>query len=227
MARVKGTINPKTTSLYKGSYCQLLIEMGKEGKSVTQFCSKVDICEETFYAWCNKYPDFMKAKVQQKVHSKAYWQAYGEGYVTTVVEEKGAGIKFDTNLYKFIVSGRFGMGYAKERDPTETEDFSQGTIKERYEKVMKAVAKQHISPEQATSYIDMIKSAIPIDTHDVLLNTIIALDGQVKELKKMKTETKIADEPDFELIDDINSSDELISGVNSSDALISEVEDDC
>lgn len=98
------TINKKTTSAYCADYPKRFIEHSKQGKTTLEFCCEIGVIRETFDNWVEKYPELKEAKILGKQYAEQWWLDVGQRHL--VVEEEGE--KLETNLYKFIVAGRFG-----------------------------------------------------------------------------------------------------------------------
>lgn len=64
-------------SLYRPEYCAKLIDMGKEGRGVSEFCSDVGISRNTFYVWSDAHPEFAEARELHRAHCQAWWEKAG------------------------------------------------------------------------------------------------------------------------------------------------------
>ncbi len=86
---------------FKPEYCSLLIEKMSKGMSVAEFCTEIMCCKPTFYAWCNKYPEFRAAHGMGVTASEAYWLRYGL--------EHGSDPDFNNIYYQVMLGSRFGI----------------------------------------------------------------------------------------------------------------------
>ena len=101
------TINPKTTTKFTKEMPQKFLDLCDEGGSVPEFCRQEKICRATFERWCEIYPTMADARKKGKLIAEGWWIekarehliTYGSKFETTT---------FNTNLYKFIMGGRFG-----------------------------------------------------------------------------------------------------------------------
>ena len=61
-------------SLYKPEYCETVIELGREGKSLVQMASHFDVSRPTISEWAAEHPEFSKALERAKVHAQNWWE---------------------------------------------------------------------------------------------------------------------------------------------------------
>lgn len=54
-------------------HCQLLIDIGRQGKTIHHFCVEADIPTITFYSWRNTKPEFKEAFDRFKSAATVYW----------------------------------------------------------------------------------------------------------------------------------------------------------
>lgn len=189
---------------YKPEYCEKIIEMGKDGKSLAEFCSEVGICEDTSYHWAKRFPRFKEAKALWRTHSKAYWCKFGHDNVLSIcVIDKEDGTltttRMDTNLYKFITGGRFGMSHQPD---IHLPNLTKGALSKRHQVALKALAEGKITPNQAATISTMLKNSIDIETYAELRAEIAKLESKINTLQSTKMVTKVADEPEYEVIND-------------------------
>lgn len=87
------------------------LEHCRLGGSIPEFCLSEDIDRDTFDNWCKRYPHMQAAKIKGKQLAEGYWMKLGRDHIVTETRKVGKATittKFDTNLYKFIMGGRFG-----------------------------------------------------------------------------------------------------------------------
>jgi hypothetical protein len=65
-------------SLYEPEYCQTVLALGAEGKSVTVMAAKIGVCRDTLYAWAETYPEFSDALTRAKTLSQMWWEDTGQ-----------------------------------------------------------------------------------------------------------------------------------------------------
>lgn len=63
---------------YRDEFCDLVVEMGKEGKSFCQMACAMDITEETLYQWKKSKPDFSESLKKARQHAQAWWEDHGQ-----------------------------------------------------------------------------------------------------------------------------------------------------
>jgi len=93
---------------YRPEYCEQVIQMGKEGKSVAQWCSQFEICRFTIDQWCKDYPEFSDAFTRARSEMQAHLERMGY---------EGLGSKdFNANLFKITMQARFREDYTERRE---------------------------------------------------------------------------------------------------------------
>jgi DNA-binding transcriptional regulator YhcF (GntR family) len=109
-------INPKTKTTFGTERIKRFIALCAQGGSIPEYCLQEMISRTTFDTWCNTYPEMMEAKILGKKIAEGWWVEQGRKHLI----EEHHGPKLNTNLYKFIMGGRFG--HTSDRDLTERMD---------------------------------------------------------------------------------------------------------
>lgn len=182
--------------VYEVKYCADLIELGKQGKSVAEFCLLAMITERTFHEWCKKYPEFQEAKFKARAYAEAWWAALAQQNIVTYPESP----KIDTSLFKFITGGRFGMS----GKPKLNLDLAGKSIQEQQNVAIEAMESGEILPEQAADIANVLKASISVEEHEALMSKVEELEKKLAAMTSMKMGNKVADEPEYEVIDDDN-----------------------
>lgn len=65
-------------TLYDESYCDRVIEYGKQGKSLTWIAAELDVHKDTIYEWVKIYPEFSDALTRAKQLSQKWWEDAGQ-----------------------------------------------------------------------------------------------------------------------------------------------------
>jgi len=102
------TVNKRTTTKYTGDMPSKLLAVCAEGGTPIEFCAQERIDKNTLNAWCENYPEMMQARTLGKVLAEAWWLKQAKDYLVTHGSKEFGTTKFDSNLYKFYVGGRFG-----------------------------------------------------------------------------------------------------------------------
>lgn len=85
---------------FKEEYCDLIIKMFEEGKSLAHFCTEVGCHRGTVYNWADRYP---------KTFGEAYKYAREAGFAAHL-DKADTGMffeNFNTELFKYVFSKRF------------------------------------------------------------------------------------------------------------------------
>ena len=113
---------------YKPEFCERVIELGKEGKSITQIACALDVAKSSIYLWEAEYPEFSDALTKARQHSQAWFENVGQNGLFAD--------KFQSSLWAKQVSCRFPDDY-RETTRSELTGKDGGAIKHE----------QTISPE--------------------------------------------------------------------------------
>ena len=62
---------------YKQSFCARVIELGKQGYSITEMACDLDIVKNTLYVWEKIYPEFKDALTRARQESQAWYEVQG------------------------------------------------------------------------------------------------------------------------------------------------------
>jgi hypothetical protein len=89
---------------YRPEFCERVIELGRNGRSVAQMASILDVSKGTLYLWAQVHPEFSDALSLAKTHAQAIWEEKGE----TGLESR----EFNAGLYKVSMSARFPDDYS-------------------------------------------------------------------------------------------------------------------
>jgi transposase-like protein len=61
-------------SKYKEEFCELVVELGKEGKSYTAIAAEIGVVRDTLYDWMDVYPDFSYAMKRSRQEAQEWWE---------------------------------------------------------------------------------------------------------------------------------------------------------
>lgn len=101
---------PGRPSKYDPAYCETVIELGKQGKSLAQMCAHFDIARSTIDQWAEDHPEFSEALSRAKVHAQSWWEDQGMTGLTL----QG----FNAQVWKKSVEARFREDYTERKELT-------------------------------------------------------------------------------------------------------------
>jgi transposase len=91
-------------SLYDPAYCERVIELGKEGCSVVEMASDLNVARSTLEAaWPAEHPEFSEAFIAARAHSQAWWEGMGR---KNLIMAPGAG-QFQGSVWSRSMAARF------------------------------------------------------------------------------------------------------------------------
>jgi hypothetical protein len=97
-------------SLYKPEHCDMVLDLGKKGKSMVQMAAHFDVDRETLNYWAATNPDFSAALTRAKVHSQCWWEDQGQAGL--------ASRDFNAPLWHKNVASRFREDYTDRKEVT-------------------------------------------------------------------------------------------------------------
>jgi len=95
---------------FSADHCKRAIELGRQGKTLTQIAVALDVTRETIYHWMQHRPEFSYAMQRALEHAQAFWEDMGQ----TGVHNRD----FSPNAYRFQMINRFRSHW---RDTSHTE----------------------------------------------------------------------------------------------------------
>jgi hypothetical protein len=161
----KGSVTEKgwvaKNTKFKREHCATVIEYGKKGKSIAQFCASLEISRSTFNDWAAVHSEFEEAKRISIEACKGYWDTQVDAYIVESYE----GDKLNATHLKYVASERF-----PQRQPIKLRDSSN--LLKCMEDVLNAVSKGEISADDANKYGALLKTAADIEQHTKMHNDI-------------------------------------------------------
>lgn len=94
---------PGRPSSYRPEYCQRIIELGKEGKSITQMAVALGTLRDQLYDWARMFPEFSAALKRARECAQSWWEDAGQ----TGIYIQG----FQQTAYIFQMKNRFREDY--------------------------------------------------------------------------------------------------------------------
>ena len=105
---------------YKPEYCELVTNMMSEGTSIEEVVASLGIVKQTFYNWCEKYPDLMDAKKRGVEMSTGWWYKQGRVHLENN--------KFNYTGWYMQMKNRFGWA-----DKQEVAQQTDATVNFKFE----------------------------------------------------------------------------------------------
>lgn len=91
-------------SLYKAEYNEIVITLGKQGKSLSEIALVLNIDRKTLYQWEADFPEFGQALARARTFAQAWWERKAQ----TSLGKK----HFQAQLWRYSMAGRFKEDYA-------------------------------------------------------------------------------------------------------------------
>jgi len=136
---------------YNKKYCQIVLDMMKQGKSVIACCSKLNIHRDTFYEWVKEHPEFSDTYKLGMAHAETVWEGIGEKGVLgmEVKRADGATGRVHPGMYAFFMKNRFKWTDRVEQTisgdfNTTVDDISSLTPEERKKRIADLMNKANV-----------------------------------------------------------------------------------
>lgn len=107
--------------LYKEEFCDEVLALGKQGKSVAQMCAAFGISRQTIDNWAARFPEFDEALKVAKIYAQDWWENAGQ---VGIVDNK-----FNAQVWKTTMQARFREDYTERHEvsgpngkPIQTEE---------------------------------------------------------------------------------------------------------
>lgn len=97
-------------TLYRPEYCEAVIELGKEGRSIAGMAAHFDVGRNTIDEWAAVHPEFSEALTRAKVHAQLWWEEQGK----IGMREK----TFNARVWEISVRSRFREDYTERKEVT-------------------------------------------------------------------------------------------------------------
>lgn len=93
---------------YKPEYCEQVVELGKEGKSLAQMAAHFDVARQTIDNWAADNPEFLEALNRARVHMQAKLEEMGFAGLTNK--------EFNAAVWKKTMEARFRDDYTERKE---------------------------------------------------------------------------------------------------------------
>lgn len=157
-------------STFKGEYCARLVEMGKTGCCVAEFCATIPICKYTFYQWIDKYPDFAKAYRVHNALSEAYWIQLGKDNIGNP--------DFNASMYHLQLGSRFGISKTRK---IRTKFIDPKHIMKSLDAIIGAYESTDISLEEFDALVKALLNLANIQQHEEITARVSALEERLAQ----------------------------------------------
>ena len=157
-------------SKFNGEYCNRLIEMGKTGCCVAEFCATIPICKDTFYEWIDKYPPFAKAYKVHNALSEAYWIQLGKDNIGNP--------DFNASMYHLQLGSRFGISKTRK---IRTKFIDARQIMKSLDAIIGAYESCDISLEEFDALVKSLLSLANIQQHEEITARVKALEERMAQ----------------------------------------------
>jgi transposase len=107
---------------YMPEHCDVVIALGKQGKSYTQIAVNLDISKKTLYNWADEHPEFLHALERARECAQDWWETKGQQGLDAD--------KFNASVWAKSMSCRFPDDYSDKNKVEHSGSISTLTDKE-------------------------------------------------------------------------------------------------
>lgn len=108
---------------YKPEFCELVYEMGKQGKSEAEMAAEIGVTRKTLKNWESEHPEFFYWFAVARECSQAWWESLAQNQMLTPTPG------FSSGLWAKSMSARFRDDYTERTKQEVTGDLSGLTVR--------------------------------------------------------------------------------------------------
>lgn len=105
---------------YKPEYCERIIELSSDGKSIAQCCADLKISRDTWHEWKKNHTDFSDAVKKAEQLRETWWTQMGLAAMTGKAKVNGEIVKVNSTM--FIWLSKNVVGWRDKLDIKEQDD---------------------------------------------------------------------------------------------------------
>jgi transposase len=95
---------------YDPAFCEDVIRLGRQGKSIEQIAYRLFVAVSTMYKWRDEHPEFSEALAAAKEYEQAYWEDLADSHI---VETKD-GPRLNATIWSRSMAARFPKKYREQ-----------------------------------------------------------------------------------------------------------------
>lgn len=141
---------------YREEYCQMILDMGKEGCHVYEMAMRLDVSKECLYEWARKHPIFSDAFSRARQYSKAWLINEARNNMSNKCYQPKLTEWVGRFLHDFRPSGTVNLPSMREAT----------TLKGKAEAVLAALSADEITPDEGRQCMETIKVALTIEQEE-------------------------------------------------------------
>lgn len=92
---------------YKPEYCELVIKMGRQGKSKAQIAATIGVTRVTMWGWAQKNEEFFNALALSEDLALQWWEDIAQDHLKQTKD----GVTLNTSLWSRSMAARFPKDY--------------------------------------------------------------------------------------------------------------------
>lgn len=158
-------------SKYKPEYCELLLELTAQGKSVCHFCMHLKIARSTFYDWVECHIEFREAFDISREISEAYLTDIGMAGMVGMQE----GESFNATIWSMLMRNK--CGYVEHRRVAI--NFTKcNTALEKQKELDKQIALGGLTPSEIKHFSDYVMACLKAEENEELRARLEKLEAE-------------------------------------------------
>lgn len=156
--------------VYKPEFCQIAIDVMKQGYPIVNVAAKLDVSRKTIYEWINEYPEFAAAIEVGKVKGEAHINECGRQGLTHKNFQYNVWAKILQRNYQDswdrkvkVESVKPGMSYAEQIAALKGEAFNG-----------------NLTPKEAETLTNLVRTQAQVEQADEIERRLRALEEKNK-----------------------------------------------
>ena len=97
---------------YRQEFCEQVVEILAQGKSLAAVCAHLDVSRQALYDWRDAHPEFNNALQRGIQKCQAYWEEIGKDGIVGNLD------KFSATPWIFTMKNRFRDDYKEDKEPS-------------------------------------------------------------------------------------------------------------
>ena len=95
---------------YDPAFCEDVIRLGRQGKSIEQIAYRLFVSVSTMYKWRDEHTEFSEALTAAKEYEQAYWEDLADSHIVETKE----GPRLNATIWSRSMAARFPKKYREQ-----------------------------------------------------------------------------------------------------------------
>lgn len=165
-------------SVYQDDFPRRIIAMRRDGKTIVECCAELNICRNTYYNYCKKYPEFNAAAELA--------ETLAQGAYARKARDNLNNPKFNSVLWQML--GRYCYGVTEHRRVAVSGLDKAKNYDQKIKIIDQMLSRGELTPVEANQLLQSIKLSADVEELTVIKQQLKETDKEINELKQVKQE---------------------------------------